>query len=164
MFCRFPIGAVIFIGLIFCYFLRKLRLAYVVCFGFLNAEYRIALVGFICSSRGRIRKLRLAYIVCLVFLNEEYRIALVDFIAPCGGTKGRRRRTLRSPSPPWNHACVVHWTPPPHPGVSAAAGHDCCRGLMPILDSGIRCCRYSPVPNFVQLSVFGLVSFAFQSG
>ena len=47
----------------------------------------------------------MAYIVCLVFLNEEYLIALVDFIAPCGGTKGRRRRTLRSPSPPWNHAC-----------------------------------------------------------
>ena len=123
-------------------------MAYVVCFGFLNVEYRIALVDFICSSRGRIRKLRLAYIVCLVFLNEEYLIALVDFIAPCGGTKGRRRRTLRSPSPPWNHACVVHWTPPPHPWVSAAAGHDCCRGLMPILDSGIRCKSLLPSSEY----------------
>ena len=52
---------------------------------------------------------------------------------------------------------------------SSTLGNRCggildCRGLMPILDSGIRCCRYSPVPNFVQLSVFGLVSFAFQSG
>ena len=55
-------------------------------------------------------------------------------------------------------------TPLLTPGGSAAAGHDCCRGLMPILDSGIRCYCYSPVPNFVQLSVFGLVSFAFQSG
>ena len=36
--------------------------------------------------------------------------------------------------------------------------------LTGISDSGIRCCRYSPVPNIVWLSVFGSVSFAFQSG
>ena len=33
----------------------------------------------------------------LGFTNEEYLIATVDFIAPCGGTKGQRRRTLRIP-------------------------------------------------------------------
>ena len=33
-----------------------------------------------------------------------------------------------------------------------------------IQDSCIRCGRYSPAPDFVQLSVFGSVSFAFQSG
>ena len=93
-----------------------------------------------------------------VFSNAEYRIALVDFIVALRRTKGRRRRTLRSPSPPSSGLHLLT------PGETAAAGHDCCRGLMPILDSGIRCYRYSPVPNFVQLSVFGLVSFAFQSG
>ena len=36
--------------------------------------------------------------------------------------------------------------------------------LTGIQDSGFRCYRYSPVPNFVQLSVFGLWSLAFQSG
>ena len=41
--------------------------------------------------------LRLVYVVFIGFTNEEYLIALVDFIAPCGGTKGQRRRTLRIP-------------------------------------------------------------------
>ena len=36
--------------------------------------------------------------------------------------------------------------------------------LTGISDSGFRCYRYSPVPNFVQLSVFGLWSLAFQPG
>ena len=97
-------------------------MAYVVCFGFLNAEYRIAPVDFICSSRGRIRKLRLAYIVCLIFLNEEYLIALVDFIAPCGGTKGRRRRTLQSPSPPSSGLHLLTPGCPLRRGMIAAAG------------------------------------------
>ena len=133
-------------------------MAYVVCFGFLNAEYRIALVGFICSSRERIRKLRFAYIVCLVFLNEEYLIALVDFIAPCGGTKGRRRRTLRSPSPPSSGLHLLTPRCPLRRGMIAAAG--LCQYWIPVSGAS----RLSPVPNFVQLSVFGLVSFAFQSG
>ena len=38
--------------------------------------------------------------IVLVFTNAEYRIALVDFIVALRRTKGRRRRTLRSPSPP----------------------------------------------------------------
>ena len=62
------------------------------------------------------------------FTSGEYHVIRVDFIVALRRTKGRRRWTLRSPSPPWNHACVVHWTPPPHPGESAAAGHICCRG------------------------------------
>ena len=36
--------------------------------------------------------------------------------------------------------------------------------FIPIQVAVFRCYRYSPVPNFVQLSVFGLVSLAFQSG
>ena len=31
------------------------------------------------------------------FTNGEYHVVHVDFIAPCGGTKGQRRRTLRIP-------------------------------------------------------------------
>ena len=91
-----------------CSRLIKLRSAYILCYFIRNRRY--------------------ALVVSFVFLNAEYRIALVDFIVALRRTKGRRRWTLRSPSPPWNHACVVHWTPPPHPGVSAAAGHICCRG------------------------------------
>ena len=59
----------------------------------------------------------------------------------------------------------ILWTPPPHPlgyplrrGISAAAG----LGQYRYLYSGAS--RLSPVPNMVLLSVFGLVSFAFQSG
>ena len=123
------------------------------------------------STCSRRIKLRSAYILCyfirnrrcsLIFLsgftNAEYRIALVDFIVALRRTKGRRRRTLRSPSPPSSGLHLLT------PGLSSAAGHDCCRGFGAILDSGIRCCRSSPVPNMVWLSVFGSVSFAFQSG
>ena len=127
-----------------CSLLIKLRLAYILC----------------CFMRNR----RWALIVYSGFTSREYHVIRVDFIVALRRTKGRGRRTLRSPPSPWNHACVVQWTPPHPPGESAAAGHFGCRGLMPILDSGIRCCRSSPVPNVVLLSVFGLVSFAFQSG
>ena len=105
-----------------------------------------------------IRKLRFAYIVCIVFLNAEYLIALVDFIVALRRTKGRGRRTLRSPPSPSSGLHLIH------PGLSAAAGHICCRGLIPIQVAVFRCCRYSPVSNIVQLSVFGLGSLAFQSG
>ena len=50
------------------------------------------------------------------FTRGEYHIASVDFIVALRRTKGRGRRTLRSPPSPWNHACVVHWTPPHPPG------------------------------------------------
>ena len=42
----------------------------------------------------------MALVVYFGFFNEEYLIALVDFIVALRRTKGRRRRTLRSPSPP----------------------------------------------------------------
>ena len=57
------------------------------------------------------------------FTRGEYRIALVDFIVALRRTKGRGRRTLRSPSPPSSGLHLIH------PGVSAAAGHFGCRGL-----------------------------------
>ena len=66
-------------------------MALVVCIGFSNAEYRIALVDFIFSSRGRIRKLRFAYDFLSGFSNAEYHIALVDFIFSSRGRLERDR-------------------------------------------------------------------------
>ena len=91
-------------------------MAYVVFPGFTRGEYHVIRVDFICSSRGVIRKLRLAYVVCIAFFNEEYLIALVDFIVALRRTKGRGRRTLRSPPSPSSGLHLIH------PGLSAAAG------------------------------------------
>ena len=121
-----------------CSLLIKLRLAYILCYF--------------------IRKLRLAYVVSFGFLNEEYLIALVDFIVALRRTKGRRRRTLRSPSPPSSGLHLLTPGCPLRRGITAAAGLYQFRQLV----SGAG--RLSPVPNFIWLSVFGLVSFAFQSG
>ena len=118
--------------------LIKLRLAYILCYF--------------------IRKRRWAYVVSFGFLNEEYHIALVDFIIALRRTKGRGRRTLRSPPSPSSGLHLIHLGNPLRRGISAAAGLQRYRQFV----SGAG--RLSPVPNFVQLSVFGLVSFAFQSG
>ena len=116
----------------------KLRLAYILCYF--------------------IRKLRLACIASFYFSNEEYLIASVDFIVALRRTKGRRRRTLRSPSPPSSGLHLLTPGCPLRRGISAAAGLYQFRQLV----SGAG--RSSPVPNFIWLSVFGLRSFAFQSG
>ena len=65
----------------------------------------------------------MAVFVCFAFSNAEYLIALVDFIVALRRTKGRGRRTLRSPPSPSSGLHLIH------PGMSAAAGHICCRGL-----------------------------------
>ena len=55
------------------------------------------------------------------FTRGEYHIALVDFIVALRRTKGRRRRTLRSPSPP---SSGLHLLTPEYPlrrGILAAA-------------------------------------------
>ena len=44
--------------------------------------------------------LRFAWVVCFAFCNGEYHVIRVDFIVALRRTKGRRRWTLRSPSPP----------------------------------------------------------------
>ena len=105
-----------------------------------------------------IRNRRFAYIVCIVFLNEEYLIALVDFIVALRRTKGRGRRTLRSPPSPSSGLHLIHPGCPLRRGMTAAAGLQGYR--IPVSGAG----RLSPVPNMVWLSVFGLRSFAFQSG
>ena len=79
----------------------KLRLAYILCYF--------------------IRKLRLAYVVSFGFLNEEYLIALVDFIVALRRTKGRGRRTLRSPPSPSSGLHLIHPGCPLRRGMTAAA-------------------------------------------
>ena len=105
-----------------------------------------------------IRKLRLALESLSGFTNAEYLIALVDFIVALRRTKGRGRRTLRSPPSPSSGLHLIHPGDPLRRGISAAAGLGQFRN--PVSGAG----RLSPVSNIVQLSVFGLVSFAFQSG
>ena len=120
-----------------------------------TAIYDLQSAYFLCFI---IRNLRLALIVFIAFFHEEYRIVIVDLIVALRRTKGRRRRTLRSPSPP---SSGLHLLTPGYPlrrGMNAAAG----LGQFSQLYSGAG--RLSPVPNVVQLSVFGSVSFAFQSG
>ena len=103
-------------GIFFMDFIRKLRLAMGFLSGFTRGEYHIALVDFIFSSRGRIRKLRYAFVVCFAFFNEEYLIASVDFIVALRRTKGRGRRTLRSPPSPSSGLHLIH------PGVIRCGG------------------------------------------
>ena len=90
--------------------------------GFTRGEYHVIRVDFIGSSRGVIRKLRLAVVVSFVFLNEEYLIALVDFIVALRRTKGRGRRTLRSPPSPSSGLHLIHPGNPLRRGILAAAG------------------------------------------
>ncbi len=68
-----------------------------------------------------IRNRRLAYVVCFCFTNAEYRIVLVDFIIALRRTKGRRRRTLRSPSPPSSGLHLLTPGDPLRRGTLAAA-------------------------------------------
>ena len=105
-----------------------------------------------------IRNRRLVYIVCIAFFHEEYLIALVDFIVALRRTKGRGRRTLRSPPSPSSGLHLIHPGNPLRRGMTAAAGLQGYRNPV----SGAN--RSSPIPNFIWLSVFGSVSFAFQSG
>ena len=79
-------------------------------------------------------KLRLAYILCyfirnrrcsLIFLSgftrREYHIVRVDFIVALRRTKGRGRRTLRSPPSPSSGLHLIHPGNPLRRGISAAA-------------------------------------------
>ena len=93
-------------------------------------------ISFAYLTCSRLIKLRLAYILCYFirklrysfdfpsgFTRNEYHVIRVDFIVALRRTKGRGRRTLRSPPSPSSGLHLIH------PGLSAAAGHYCCRGL-----------------------------------
>ena len=119
-------------------------------------RYRPARFRYTCSTaiydlqsadflRFFIRNLRYSFDLLSGFTRGEYHIVCVDFIVALRRTKGRGRRTLRSPPSPSSGLHLIH------PGLSAAAGHICCRGFIPIQVAVFRCYRYSPVPNFVRV-------------
>ena len=56
------------------------------------------------------------------FTSGEYHIVCVDFIVAMRRTKGRRRRTLRSPSPPSSGLHLLTPEDPLRRGITAAAG------------------------------------------
>ena len=103
-----------------------------------------------------IRDLRLAVVVSFVFLNEEYLIAPVDFIVALRRTKGRGRRTLRSPPSPSSGLHLIHPGCPLRRGILAAAVDRDLVSLYPVqiahrhFDVSFGC------------FVFGLRSLAFQ--
>ena len=89
-----------------------------------------------------IRNLRYSFDLLSGFTRGEYHVIRVDFIVALRRTKGRGRRTLRSPPSPSSGLHLIH------PGLSAAAGHYCCRGFGAILESGIRCRSLIPSSEF----------------
>ena len=98
----------------------------------------------------------MACIVCIGFFNEEYLIALVDFIVALRRTKGRRRWTLRSPSPPSSGLHLLTPGCPLRRGISAAAVDRDIGSLYPVQIAH---------PHFDVVFggiVFGLGLFAFQ--
>ena len=125
-------------GALTCSRLIKLRSAYILCYFIRNRRYSL---DFILASPGRIPRHTCRFYCCLA---AHQRTKEKDSAEPLSS---------------------ILWTPPPHPlgnplrrGISAAAGLGQFRN--PVSGAG----RLSPVPNVVQLFVFGLVSFAFQSG
>ena len=103
-----------------------------------------------------IRKLRLAYGGCIGFTNGEYRIALVDFIVALRRTKGRGRRTLRSPPSPSSGLHLIHPGDPLRRGTLAAAVYTNLGSYIPVQVDN---------PHFDVMFgclVFGLRSLAFQ--
>ena len=68
-----------------------------------------------------VRNRRCSLVVCIGFTNGEYRIALVDFIVALRRTKGRGRRTLRSPPSPSSGLHLIHPGNPLRQGILAVA-------------------------------------------
>ena len=103
-----------------------------------------------------IRNQRLAWIAFFAFFHEEYLIAPVDFIVALRRTKGRGRRTLRSPPSPSSGLHLIHPGYPLRRGISAAAVDR---------DIGFRCPVQVDHRHFDVVFgcyVFGLKSLAFQ--
>ncbi len=118
---------------------------------------------------SRLIKLRSAYILCFIirkrryswdflsgFTRGEYHIASVDFIVALRRTKGRGRRTLRSPPSPSSGLHLIHPGYPLRRGILAAAVDR---------DIGFRYPVQVDHPHFDVMFggiVFGLKLFAFQ--
>ena len=68
-----------------------------------------------------IRNLRYSFDLLSGFTSEEYHVIRVDFIVALRRTKGRGRRTLRSPPSPSSGLHLIHPGYPLRRGISAAA-------------------------------------------
>ena len=124
------------IGVVTCGWLIKLRSAYILCYFIRNRRYSL--------------------VVYSGFTSGEYHVIRVDFIVALRRTKGRRRRTLRSPSPP---SSGLHLLTPGNPlrrGILAAAVDRDIVSLYPVQTV----CRHFDV--VFGCFVFGLGLFAFQ--
>ena len=108
---------------------------------FYYKETAFGLYRFFCFI---IRKLRLSLVVYSGFTRGEYHIVCVDFIVALRRTKGRGRRTLRSPSPPSSGLHLLT------PGLSAAAG----KGRLPRACDNLGSCIQ--VLPFIPSSEYGL--------
>ena len=84
----------------------------------LQSAYQTAFADFLCYF---IRNRRCSYIVCIGFTNAEYHVIRVDFIVALRRTKGRGRRTLRSPPSPSSGLHLIHPGDPLRRGITAAA-------------------------------------------
>ena len=92
------------------------------------------------------------------FTRGEYHVIRVDFIVALRRTKGRGRRTLRSPPSPSSGLHLIHPGNPLRRGISAAAVDRDIGSLYPV---------QTVCPHFdisFGCFVFGLRSFAFQLG
>ena len=104
----------------------------------------------------------MAVVVCIGFTRGEYHVIRVDFIVALRRTKGRRRRTLRSPSPPSSGLHLLTPGCPLRRGMTAAAGLQGysqlvsgCRSLIP---SSEFCFAFCVRAGIVRVSV-GLLGF-----
>ena len=92
------------------------------------------------------------------FTRGEYHVIRVDFIVALRRTKGRGRRTLRSPPSPSSGLHLIHPGNPLWRGMTAAAVDRDIGSLYPVQ-------IFNPHFDVVfGCFVFGLVSLAFQSG
>ena len=85
----------------------------------LQSAYQTAFADFLCFI---IRKRRCSLVVCFCFTRGEYHVIRVDFIVALRRTKGRGRRTLRSPPSPSSGLHLIHPGNPLRRGITAAAG------------------------------------------
>ena len=113
-----------------------------------------------------IRNQRLAWIAFFAFFHEEYLIAPVDFIVALRRTKGRGRRTLRSPPSPSSGLHLIHPGCPLRRGMTAAAVDRDIGRLYPVLSiipssefCFVICVRLCIAR--VSVDFAGLVSFVF---
>ena len=119
----------------------------------LQSAYQTAFADFLCFI---IRNRRCSLTFLSGFTSREYHVIRVDFIVALRRTKGRGRRTLRSPPSPSSGLHLIHPGDPLRRGTLAAAVDRDIGSLFPVQIVN---------PHFdvmFECFVFGLGSLAFQ--